>query len=158
MTLGELCAIQGQVEHLMVDTLSYALDVRTETARKMLASSSLHTNAIIWIAIFREKCRDQKTIKLAESAFALVQGITQGRNDFVHAVFATATGTSWMLLQYGKGKRQPRPTGNAAVALRTRDMKKKRPISDLKTVRNNAAELSVLLSDIAWAYLPNDDD
>lgn len=32
MMLGELCAIQGQVEHLLIHTLHYVLDVRLETA------------------------------------------------------------------------------------------------------------------------------
>jgi hypothetical protein len=33
-TLGELCAIQGQVEHLLTYSLSYLIDVEIETSRK----------------------------------------------------------------------------------------------------------------------------
>jgi hypothetical protein len=40
--------------------------------------------------------------------------------------------------------------------VRTRDIKKKRSVSELIEVRNDAARLSVLLSDIASAYLPDD--
>jgi hypothetical protein len=40
------------------------------------------------------------------------------------------------------------------VAVRTRDIQKKRPISDLISVRNDAARLSLLLSEIASEFLP----
>jgi hypothetical protein len=60
------------------------------------------------------------------------------RNDFVHAVFATASGSSWMLMQLSPGSRV-RPKRNEAIALRTRDTEKKRSISDLAKVRNDAA-------------------
>jgi hypothetical protein len=151
-SLGELCAIQGQVEHLLIVTLSYVLDIKENTARTILVSNSLHTNTEIWIALFREKCGDDEVLNDAEAAYALVEGITQGRNDFVHAVFAIATGTSWMLAEYKPGK-EPRPKRNQAVALRTRNMKRRLPISDLAKVRNDAARLSLILSKIAWAYL-----
>src|SRR5438045_2729111 len=84
--LGELCAIQGQVEHLLVHTLHYVLDVRLETARAILSSNSIHTNAKTWIAIFQEKCNDKQVLEWAKSGFGLVEGITRGRNDFVHAI------------------------------------------------------------------------
>jgi len=153
--LGELCAIQGQVEHLLVYTLHYVLDVQVETARAILATNSIHTNAKTWIAIFQEKCNDKRVIELANSAFGLVEGITQGRNDFVHAIYARPMGTMWLLDHAPKGASHKRGQRNEAIAIRTRDAKRKRPISDLIDVRNNAARLSVLLSDIADAYLPD---
>ncbi|WP_315807388.1 MULTISPECIES: hypothetical protein [unclassified Bradyrhizobium] len=153
-TLGELCAIQGQVEHLLVHTLHYILDLPLETARTMLASSSIHTNAKIWIAVFREKCHDLPILGKAEAAFDLVERTTKGRNDFVHAIFATPKGSMWMLDVAPKGAKHRRSTGGEAVAVRTRDIEKKRPISDLISVRNDAARLSVLLSEIASEFLP----
>src|ERR1035437_5801202 len=68
------------------------------------------------LRLCREKCGDDEVLNDAEAAYALVEGITQGRNDFVHAVFAIATGTSWMLAEYKPGK-EPRPKRNQAVAL-----------------------------------------
>lgn len=156
MMLGELCAIQGQVEHLLIHTLHYALDVQLETARVMLAASSVHTNVKIWIAVFREKCVDQQILRKAEAAFALVEGITKGRNDFVHAIYATPMGTMWTLDHIPKGIKHRRSKRGEAIAVRTRDIKKKRSVADLIEVRNNAARLSVLLSDIASAFLPDD--
>jgi len=156
-TLGELCAIQGQVEYLFIVTLSYLMDLPQDIVRKMLSSSSLHTNANTWIAIFQEKCHDEKVLRLAEAAFALVTPLTQGRNDFVHALFASSAGESWMLLGFAKGARHPPAIRNAAIALRTRNLEKRRPIADLKRVRNDAAQLSVLLSEIAWSFLPDPD-
>jgi hypothetical protein len=157
-TLGELCAIQGQVEHLLIYTLSYVLDITPETARKMLAASSIQTNAETWITIFREKCVEEEVTKTAELAFALVKGVMRGRNDFVHALFATPFGEQWLLHHVPTGKAHPRPKRNGAIAIRTRDMKKRRPISDLIKVRNDAARLSVLLEKISMAFLPNYED
>jgi hypothetical protein len=154
-TLGELCAIQGQVEHLLIHTLHYVLDIQLETARTILAASSIHTNAKVWIAIFREKCADQSILKTAETAFTLVEGITKGRNDFVHAIYATPKGTMWLLDHVPKGVAHQRSKSNEAIAVRTRDVKKKRPIADLVRVRNDAAKLSLLLSDIASVFLPD---
>lgn len=153
--LGELCAIQGQVEHLLVHTLHCVLDLPLETARTVLASSSIHTNARIWIAVFREKCHNQPILQTAEAAFKLVESTTKGRNDFVHAIFATPMGDLWLLDVAPKGTKHRRSKGNEAVAVRTRDIGKKRPISDLVAVRNDAARLSVLLSEIASEFLPD---
>lgn len=154
-TLGELCAIQGEVEHLLVHTLHYVLDLPLETARMMLASSSIHTNAKTWIAVFRAKCHGQPILQTAEAAFNLVESTTKGRNDFVHAIFATPIGNMWMLDVAPKGARHRRSKGSEAIAVRTRDISKKRPISDLVSVRNDAARLSVLLSEIASEFLPD---
>jgi hypothetical protein len=156
--LGELCAIQGQVEHLLVYTLHYVLDVQVETARAILATNSIHTNAKTWIKIFQEKCSDKRVLELADFAFGLVEGITQGRNDFVHALYARPMGTMWLLDHVPKGTSHKRGQRNEAIAIRTRDTKKKRPISDLIDVRNDAARLSVLLSDIANEFLPDQRD
>jgi hypothetical protein len=153
--LGELSAIQGQVEHLLTHTLHYILDVQLETAQALLASSSIHTNAKMWIAIFREKCGNQQILRTAETAFALVEGITKGRNDFVHAIYATPKGEMWILDHVPNGTAHRRSKRNEAIAVRTRDTKKKRSVADLIEVRNDAARLSVLLSDIASAFLPD---
>jgi hypothetical protein len=96
-TLGELCAIQGQVEHLLIHTLHYVLDVKLDAARAVLGHTSIHTNAHTWIAIFREKCGDREVIKMADEAFSLVAGITRGRNDscaFRHSAWRRVAASS----------------------------------------------------------------
>jgi hypothetical protein len=153
-TLGELCAIQGQVEHLLVYTLHYVLDLPLESARTILASNSLHTNAKMWIEIFRAKCADQQLLTTAEAAFALVERTTRGRNDFVHALYAVPKGNMWMLDHVPKGSSHKHSKGSEAIAIRTRDIGKKRSIAELEAVRNDAAKLSGLLADIAAEFLP----
>lgn len=153
--LGELCAIQGQCEHLLVHTLHYVLDLPIETARTMLASSSIHTNARVCIEVLRAKCRDRSILETAEEAFSLVESTTKGRNDFVHAIFATPIGNMWMLDVAPNGAKHRRSKENEAIAVRTRDIRKKRPVSDLVSVRNDAAKLSLLLSKIASEFLPD---
>jgi hypothetical protein len=155
--LGELCAIQGQVEHLLVHTLHYVLDVKLETARTILASSSIETNLKMWIAVFREKCSDQSILDMAESAASMVKGLSQGRNDFVHAIYATPKGEMWLLDHVPKGKKHRPSKSSEAIAVRTRDTKKKRAIGDLIQVRNDAARLSVILNEIANEYFPGND-
>ncbi|WP_157817249.1 hypothetical protein [Bradyrhizobium sp. SK17] len=42
--------------------------------------------------MLRAKCHDQSILRAAEEAFDLVESTTKGRNDFVHAIFATSMG------------------------------------------------------------------
>ena len=121
----------------------------------MLASSSIHTNARVWIEVLRAKCRDRSILETAEEAFSLVESTTKGRNDFVHAIFATPIGNMWMLDVAPNGAKHRRSKENEAIAVRTRDIRKKRPVSDLVSVRNDAAKLSLLLSKIASEFLPD---
>jgi hypothetical protein len=62
----------------------------------------------------------------------------------------------WLLDHAPKGAHHRRSKRNEAIAVRTRDIKKKRPIGDLVDVRNDAARLSVLLAGIADAYFPGE--
>lgn len=54
-----------------------------------------------------------------------------------------------------KGTKHRRAKQNDAIAVRTRDIKKKRPVSDLISVGNDDARLSLLLSEIASEFLPD---
>jgi hypothetical protein len=139
---------------LLVHTLHYILDLPLETAHLILSFNSLHSNAKVWIAIFREKCSDAKVLEKAEAAFSLVERTTKGRNDFVHAIFAIPKGNMWLLDVVPEDVSHRRSKKGEAIAVRTRDISKKRPITDLMGIRDDAAKLSVILSEIADEFLP----
>ena len=85
--VGEICAIQGQIEFLLQRIVKQVLDLDFEsTLAIMTASNSLKTTSRIALLVIKRKCADPETIKLAEDAFAQVEDLTKGRNDFVHAV------------------------------------------------------------------------
>jgi hypothetical protein len=155
-TLGELCAIQGQVEYLMIETLVHTADFSRETARKILGSTGIRANSEIWIALIREKqWKDKETLEYAEAAYKLIKDLAEGRNDFVHAIFAWGAAGGWTLT--GFVPKTKLPTGErSAVAIRIRNAKQ-RSADELPKVRDQAAEISRILDKLIRLYIPDDD-
>ena len=86
--IGEICAIQGQIEYLMQNIVRQLLAVKIETVLAILCSTSIKINANIWINIVREKCNEAEALKVSEEAFEKMESLVKGRNDFVHAIYA----------------------------------------------------------------------
>lgn len=152
--LGELCAIQGQVEYLLAETLRCLLGVSVSTARVLLGSNSVRVNSEIWISLFREKCTHPEILKEAEAAYALIKTISEGRNDFIHAIFAWGGGKGWTITGWTQHRFN---SSSPPIALRVRNLKQ-RPVSELVDVRNNAAELSCILARIDDFFMPQEPD
>ncbi len=85
--IGELCAIQGQIETLIQRTAKLLLSVSDELIMAILGSMSIRVNCDIWIKICREHVNDPGLLKVAEEAYKSVTTISEGRSAFVHAIF-----------------------------------------------------------------------
>jgi hypothetical protein len=149
--LGEICAIQGQIEYLIAHTISMAINLNPKATNAILDRNTLSGNADIWREVIRARAGQQSTRDAADEAFKEIVALTEGRNDFVHAFFAKEVKVDL----FGKGEPStgillsPGPDSNpgTVVGIRTRGGKK-RPAAEIKSVRDRAAELSVKVKKI----------
>ena len=137
--LGELCAIQGQIEWVMQLTVAILRRVTLPSARKLLSSPNFTANANVWLTHI-EKRQPREDIKgIARAVVREIRDIGQGRNDFIHAVFVTDNGDGLFVLQRDKGKDGQQRSDKPAVALHNLTAK---PMSNLKETRDKAAVIS----------------
>ena len=141
--IGETCAIQGQIEYMMQQIVSILLDTDHTATLAIMGSTSIHTNADVWLAVIQDKCCDTALIESAQKIKAEMAQAAKGRNDFVHALFATSTpdGLGFMI---GAG---PIENGGPPIAIRTKS-RKQRPASEIQEVRDNAARISRAIAHI----------
>jgi hypothetical protein len=137
--IGEICAIQGQIEHLMQDCLFLLLDMNLDDVRAILGSTRIGNNIDIWARIVRDKCSDKATLRQVDAVVAETAALAAGRNDFVHAVFARQTTDGWI----GFARHRIRKPGRT-VGIRTRSGKLT-PVSRVRAVRNAASRISLRL-------------
>jgi hypothetical protein len=142
--LGEICAIQGQIEWLMQECLFLLLDMNLGDVGVILGSTRFANNVDIWARIVRDKCDDKRVLAEVKAVVAAVAALTAGRNDFIHAIFV-----KWNDGWVGVAPRPLRGPGQI-VAMRTRGGKIT-PISRVRVVRNAAAEISQQLLKIREA-------
>jgi len=139
-TLGEICAIQGQIELTLQNTVRHLLGVPHKTVLAIMGSTSVRTNSEIFIEVARCKCDKPDLLRIAEDAFILIKDLSEGRNDFVHAIFGTTSGGGFRLTSGGL------PFGqHESSAMRVRN-RKKRPACELQDVRDIAAKISCALA------------
>jgi hypothetical protein len=139
--IGEICAIQGQIEYLMQNSIGTMLRVSHDAQVSITtASPSLRALANIFINVARCKCIEDDLKALAESIFAQIEDLSKGRNDFVHAIY----GEDGPQLSFGLSAGLGKPIPVAPVAVRT-SSRKKRPATELNIVRDAAAQTSQLL-------------
>lgn len=139
--VGELCGIQAQVEHFMQWSVEHLLGVKREVVQKILGSTVLGTNAAVWLSIVRAKSAEDHVKNLAQFAYAKVISLSTGRNDFIHALYTYA----------------PNADGTRFVpsAVRVKSGKY-RPLTELRSVRDEAAVLSHLMAHLNWCVMPPD--
>ena len=141
--IGELCAIQGQMEYLMHRIVQHLLQTGDNATRKILGSTSIGTNIDLWLWVIRNKCPFPELVKLAEDIQGEISTLAQGRNDFVHALYAQGNMEDTSFGLVSGGKYHPAFGGSVAVRMKTG---KKRSTSDLLSVRNTAARLSCAMA------------
>jgi len=152
--IGEICAIQGQIEWAMLGTVRQLLGVERRTAQHIMGSTSIAANAQIWLSVVNESQCDDETKDIAGVGFKRLAALAEGRNDFLHAVYG-ATGTS-----YPNGVTEdflirpdlhglPKLAGKGNVAMRVRNQNI-RDVADLKLVRDEAAFISVVAAHVQW--------
>lgn len=142
--IGELVAIQGQIEFLMQQSLLFAAGLLPDAARTVLGSSGVRQNAEVWLTIMGSFYRDAPD-PLAVSTYIHkeIASLSGGRNDFIHAFYAEEVGQPpYVGILYGPN---PSPYRQGRyVAVRTRSGKRT-PLTDLPEVRDRAAKISQIL-------------
>jgi hypothetical protein len=149
--IGEICAIQGQIEWMMLNTVWFALGIEQQLANRIMGSTSIGTNADIWIRCVRKKQRNKYMLAMAERAFSDIKDLAEGRNDFVHATYFARRpeqpDTPFTFV--AEEGTPPVEFGVEAVAVRVRNQKTV-PVSKLKSVRDAAAEISIRIAHVHW--------
>jgi hypothetical protein len=143
--VGELVAIQGQIEYILGHIVAMLTGVGHEAMLAIMQSPSLKVNTHIFITVVRSKCTDARLLEIAEDVFDRMEDLSKGRNDFIHALFASdAGGTAFTLIQSGWGisAYPPKP-----VAVKTGSYRK-RDVDELQAVRDEAAKISCALAHI----------
>jgi len=142
IALGEICAIQGQIDYIMQLTVENALNIKAGTARAVLGSSGLKTNIELWAQIMRDKLTDRMALSLVDLVVKDAEFLAPGRNDFVHAFFAEITPNGGIRLSGGVDRKTVVPKLTRPVmAVRTRNQQK-RAAADLSKVRDIAARIT----------------
>jgi hypothetical protein len=148
--VGEIAAINGQIEYLLGHVVNLLLGISHEAMLAVMHSSSIKNNTYIFVTVARAKCRDPELLRIAEDVFTRMEALSKGRNDFIHAIYASdAAGTAFTLTAG-----IARPVVTDTVAVKTGSYKK-RSITELQAVRDEAAKISCALAHFERCILLN---
>jgi hypothetical protein len=148
--IGEICAIQGQIEMLMTDTVILLLAIRPAAGNAIMATTSMEAKASIWLEVIHSKLTDANILSKADTVFGMLKQLTKGRNDFIHAFYAKETISKAILIVASDYPETFDINPGDIVAVRTRGGAR-RLVSDIKRVRDGAADLSTLFIEIKSA-------
>lgn len=138
-TLGELCAIQGQIELLMQITVMVMSKTSLARARKHVSSSNISLNASVWLDVVEKNVSRANSKSLARAVVKEINIIRQGRNDFVHAFFAFGEGGDEFSIVLNIGTDSVDNSQKPAVAIHNF---KANTMVNLKTIRDKVAAIS----------------
>lgn len=141
--LGEICAIQGQIETLMQETLERGLNIKIETAARALGHGGIRNNAEVWKALLLDGAIDDEFIDVVQKVHKAIETLAKGRNDFVHAEYKSA-GVDLSVDDQGTISTE---MASVAVRVKTRTT---RDTSDLKLVRDEAARISRMMGHLLY--------
>jgi hypothetical protein len=149
--IGEICAIQGQIEWMMLNTVRDALDIEKALALRIMGSTAIGANSDIWMRCVRKKQRNKYILAMAERAVADIKELSEGRNDFVHAAYFARRKSEpdKPFTFYAERGARPLPTGLEAVAVRVRNQRTI-PVSKLQSVRDAASVISIRIAHVHW--------
>src|SRR5258708_39484727 len=91
--IGELCAILGQIDLFMQESAMFLLNVNPRMAAAIMGSTDVRARSDVWTRIVESKCQDQAVKQTAANAVKRLGKLSEHRNDFVHAYFATLVQT-----------------------------------------------------------------
>jgi hypothetical protein len=135
--LGELVEIMGSIESMLIESaalvdLAAAQQIRNKTAGNQ---------GRIWIKAIAGRVNDKQVAALLPGAEQEIREVAEDCNDFVHALFEG---------DYAKGYMQP---GYQTTSAKRSKTGKSRSTSDLQSIRNRAATLSVMVDRIVKAVV-----
>lgn len=150
--IGQICAIQGQIEYLMQQIVQRLLQTNhAATTAIMTSTNSFPRISEVWLSVVRDKCKEPHLVGIAEEAFKRMTSLTQGRNHFVHAFYAQSGGNGGFGLTRGSANSdrflEHLAKLDTIVAVRTRD-RKMRSKGGIVGVRDDAAKISCALAHV----------
>ena len=148
--IGEICAIQGQIDYLMQSAVKRWLVVDHATMLAVMGSTAIRRNADIFVKVAREKCKwHPERLELAESIFAQIEALATARGGFVQAVYALRDAQS------PPSAEDATPILKNIVGVRTKN-RNQRPVGNIEKVRNEAARISRALAHLEWLMTRGD--
>lgn len=149
--IGQLCAIQAQIEWCMQMAVMKLLKLSIKTTLKVMQSTSIRTNSEIWISTIREKVTDPQGLAWAEHAYSQIDKLSEGRNDFVHALYginlrhmmADSPSDLWMVAHRSSPSRWVKESAGTAIRLRNHAPSQ---LEKLPGLVKQAAKVSVIAS------------
>lgn len=145
--LGELTVALGQVDEIMIRTVTRLLNVDREAANLIMGSSKVADNSGIWKEVIRNRTQDLDILWLVTHATAEIAGVSKDRNDFIHLWFEKiqqdAWGGAW-------GKSWGGSWSKAVPSVRRVRKAAFRPVADLQAVKDRAARLSCVVAHIDY--------
>lgn len=148
--VGELTAIQGQIEELLLRTVTALLGLERRTASVILGSSKIADNTNIWATLIREKHTDPDLLLWVKHAKKEIEALAADRNDFVHAYFAFGTADLDRMLSEAPGGHPHIPKPHQTVVAARVRTGRRRDVADIRKVRDRAAVLSCMVAHI-WS-------
>jgi hypothetical protein len=154
VALGKLTAIIGQIDEEMVQTVCRKLKVKRAVGDAIMGSTKTSVSSSIWKRVVEGSAKRKKIGYLVDHAMAEIKAVSEGRNNFIHAVFyehlepgAYTYSTTGEYVEL-----QP----DESVTTKAHRVKggKRTPISELKPLVERAARLSCLVAHIAWLVAP----
>ena len=88
--VGEITAIQCQIENLLRNTIQAMLDPSTDAYFPVMDCDSLITTTYIFERIARKKAPTDELRALAKNISTRTKELSKGHNDFTHAIYAVA--------------------------------------------------------------------
>jgi hypothetical protein len=150
--IGEICAIQAQIDWSMQNTIMRLLGISREAAQVILGSTSIANNSTIWLRVVQEKHEWPDKVAHAELAVNKIKALAEGRNDFVHAIFGySPLGDGNFSLQSSDEPLDPQTfsaLNKFTSALRVRNLKPT-PLDSLRHIRDLAAEISIRVAHVS---------
>lgn len=161
VALGELVAIQGQIEHLMrliLDRSSYAPQGTKSSGAPVhplvnISKLPLGQAVQTWIATLRKRFRQPDLLASAEALATRITTHVETRNAFLHATYAhfpmhdgRPTGILFEVREDARGVPGP------VMAFRAKDWDL-RPVAQIKDARDEAAGIARALWELREALL-----
>lgn len=141
--LGQLTAVIGLVDEEMTQVVTNLLGVDRDAGNAIMGSTKIADNTAIWISVIKQNTLDAETLGLIKHASREVQNVSEGRNDYIHAVFRSEGGF------FDPAFFDPAIFDTGTVQARRVKRDKEKPLADLPPLLARACRLSCLVAHIS---------
>ena len=135
------------------------LGLSLKSTLKVMGSNSIRSNSEIWISVIREKLTDIDAKAWAEFAYSQIDKLSEGRNDFVHALYGVdlramipdAPSNLFMVAHREKASDFIRQAESTAIRLRSHSPSSLTSLPDLLKRTAKVSVIAAYLDDVCAA-------